>query len=421
MNKTSSVISERMNLMRKSYSLFFYEGYVGVAPTIINLAKIIYLSKHSVTIYATKNDYPPPGDIGKDVEIFYFHKEFKILNFLRETQGKIFIKFKGLVPLIKAIVFAFQSLLIQSNKAKNTVNIGVDLYGSIAALINSYIYKQKFLYLSLELEQKPADFKGVATLVKKLANRAYQNSEAIIIQDEERFNTLSEYYQYHHPKVFYLPNSPLALTDKDLDVNTTNFFREKLNFTQEEFPHIVLQAGMVNDTVCAKSLAKAFASIHNGCALIFHERNTRQEDDLYIESLRQLNSKNLFLSLEPVPYDQIDSIYRSSTIGLTFYKPPKNRYDDFAKIASASGKLPQYLKHGKPVLVSNLPSLSKLINQYQCGIVIENPEDANEIKSALDQIISHYSTYSSNAKTCFEAEFDFGKKMEPVLSFMESL
>jgi len=411
--------------MKKSCSIFFYEGYVGVAPTIINLSKIIEKFGYSVTIYSTQNEYPSPGKIGTDVKVIDFRKEFTLIELLKESKSKILAKFKGLVPVAKAGIFSFQSVidffLNQPKNSQENINIGVDIYGSVAALIKAYIFQEKFLFLSLELGEKPDSFRGFATILKYLTNSAYQKAAAVIVQDEERFESLCDNYQYRHPKVFYLPNSPLGIDEQSPPIDPTNYFREKFNLSEERFPYIALQAGMINGTVHAQTLAKTFLSIDNGCALVLHERQARSEKDAYIESLRQINSQNLFLSLEPLPYDQIDRIYTSSTIGLVFYNPPESARDDFLKIAKASGKLPQYLKHGKPILVSNLPSLKQLVEQYQCGLVIKDPSDSDEMNSALGQILGNYDTYSSNAKACFDAEFDFGKKMEPILSFIENL
>ena len=175
---------------------------------------------------------------------------------------------------------------------------------------------------------------------------------------------------------------------------------------------------MISDYVCSKSLAHAFASIDNGCALMFHGVDQKGLEDPYIQLLQQVNSKNLFLSLNPVPFEQVDQIYASSTIGLAFYA---NMGDNFTKIGMASGKLAFYLKHGKPVLVSNLPSLSQLVEKYKFGIVINEPSNAQEIKLAIDTILGSYNTYSNNAKLCFKAEFDFETKIKPILSFMDSL
>jgi len=408
--------------MVKSVSIFFYEGYIGVSPTIINLTKFFDNYGYSVTIYATKNDYPEPGELGEKVEIFYFNKKFKLIDWFQQSNVKILAKIKGLVPVFKLGIFSFQSLMRNLElRAKTTINIGVDIYGSAAALINFYIFKQKFLFLSLELKEKPEDYKGLAIILKNLAYSAYQKSECVVVQDEDRFEILCKHYKYRHPKVFYLPNSTFALDEQNLNLDSPNFFREKFNLTQEKFPYIILQAGMINKTVCAKPLAEAFASLDNGYALIFHERAARQTTDSYIELLRQVNSKNLFLSLEPLPYDQIDKIYASSTIGLVFYQPSKDTNDNFLKIAKASGKLPQYLKHSKPILVSDLPSLSNLVEEYQCGLVIKDPSDSKEINLAIEQILSNYNIYSSNAKACFKAEFDFSKKMEPILNYIKNL
>jgi glycosyltransferase involved in cell wall biosynthesis len=134
--------------------------------------------------------------------------------------------------------------------------------------------------------------------------------------------------------------------------------------------------------------------------------------------LREINSNNLFLSLEPLPYEQIDKIYASATIGLAFYKDWDN---NLSQISKASGKLSQYLKHGKPVLVNNLESLSQVVEKYKIGVVIKDPLNTLEIEAAIETILNNYAFYSENTKTCFEEEFDFAKKVKPILAFMADL
>ncbi|MCP2731567.1 hypothetical protein [Limnofasciculus baicalensis] len=398
--------------MNKASSIFFYEGYVGIAPTIINLSKVLDKENYLTTIYGTENTYAEPGELGQNVQIVYFKKGTRLFDILKKKG------FKDIVPLLE---FGFYIIPLirhvfrnKNRKANQRINIGVDIYGSITALFFWFLFRQKFLFLSLELHE-PARFKGISSILGSLVKLACQKSEAILIQDEDRFKTFCQYYEYQHPKVFYLPNSTLAAEDSGSDLAGNNYFREKFNLSQDEFPYLLVQAGMIADAVFAKTLAKTFLSIDNGCGLIFHDRQPRQEDP-YIQSLRQINSRNLFLSLEPLPYDQIDRIYTSPSIGLAFYADLGN---NFTQISMASGKLPQYLKHGKPILVNNLPSLAKLVKQYQIGGVINDPADANEMKSVIEDIINNYDRYSRNAKACFAAEFDFGKKMEPILAFME--
>jgi glycosyltransferase involved in cell wall biosynthesis len=300
---------------------------------------------------------------------------------------------------------------------ENDISIGVDTNGSTLALINAYFFRRSFIYLSLELNH-PNSFKRLARIINVLERLAYKKSKSVIVQDEDRFKTLCEYNQYQHPKVFYLPNSDSSSDFLVQNAPIKNYFKELFNLSEEEFPHIILQAGIINDAVLAKELAHAFTPIRKGCALIFHEREKRKTDDPYIKSLREINSNNLFLSLEPLPYEQIDKIYASATIGLAFYKDWDN---NLSQISKASGKLSQYLKHGKPVLVNNLESLSQVVDKYKIGVVIKDPLNTLEIEAAIETILNNYAFYSENAKTCFEEEFDFAKKVKPILAFMADL
>ena len=274
------------------------------------------------------------------------------------------------------------------------------------------------MFLSLELHD-PNHYQGISSILTFLAKLAAQKSEAIIIQDQDRFQTFCKFYDYHHPQVFYLPNSTLAETDNSKDISksvSANFFRQKFNLDTQQFPYILLQAGMIADAVYSQTLAQTFSQIEDKYALIFHDRSPRQEDP-YIQKLRQTNTHNLFLSLEPVPYNQLDEIYQAADIGLVFYQ---DLSDNFSQIALASGKLPQYLKQGKPILVNNLPSLQVFVEKYQIGQVINDPTDPQEMQMAIAKILDNYEFYQNNALACFSAEFDFGNKAKPLLEFIHN-
>jgi glycosyltransferase involved in cell wall biosynthesis len=298
---------------------------------------------------------------------------------------------------------------------RNSIVIGVDTNGSIASLLNFYLFRRQFAYLSLEI-YPPKYFGKLARIVKCLECLAYRKAECVIIQDEDRFKSLSEFNNYHHhSNVFYVPNSTMSFDDKHQSLTDSNYLRNMLKLSEKEFPYIIIQAGMIGDEVFSQELAYTFRFINNGSALIFHEKEKRDVQEPYIKSLIEINSHNLFLSLDPLPFERIDEVFVSTTIGLAFYR---NIDNNFAQIAKASGKLSFYLKHGKPVLVNNLESLSTLVEKYKIGIVVQNPSDYVEIQSALELILSNYSFYSENAKICFAEEFDFATKIKPFLSYV---
>jgi glycosyltransferase involved in cell wall biosynthesis len=134
--------------------------------------------------------------------------------------------------------------------------------------------------------------------------------------------------------------------------------------------------------------------------------------------LRSINDRNLFLSLDPVPLEDVDEVFASPTIGLAFYRDIDENY---SQIAMASGKLGFYLKHGKPVLVSNNESMRNFIDRTGVGIVISDPADAAEVRAAIAQILAAYDTYSSKARACFEQEFDFARNVLPLVAIFRNM
>lgn len=91
-----------------SCSLFFYEGYDAVAPTIINIVCSLKSLGYSVTIYTIENQYPKLEKIGNKVTVIYFRKAADLP--LGKTIFKILcrIKLGTLVPVIELGIYTLQ-------------------------------------------------------------------------------------------------------------------------------------------------------------------------------------------------------------------------------------------------------------------------------------------------------------------------
>ena len=388
----------------------------------INIAKLLNKSGFEVDIYTSENSkHPAPGKIGDKTKIKLVRSinDAQCINIILQTLRNI--KLWAIAELIEILFFIFQVAFLKKGQpysSQNQINIGVDKKGSILCLLEYYLFNRKFIYLSLEIYPSSAYGKLAAISTNPIACLAYRKAEIIVVQDEDRFKSISEYHHYDHPRVFYLPNSPIdskTSTSNERD----NYFREMLNSSHDKSACIIAHTGMICDLVYCNETAKVFTSIKcNNYVLVFHSSEKREVDEPYIKELRKINSRNLLLSLNPLPYDEIDTIFMSTTIGLVFYKGINN---NFSQIAMASGKLANYLKHGKPVLVSNLESLSRLVHKYKIGIVIQDQTDAVEIESAINTILENYSVYSKNARRCFEVEYDFERKAESLLSHISIL
>jgi glycosyltransferase involved in cell wall biosynthesis len=213
----------------------------------------------------------------------------------------------------------------------------------------------------------------------------------------------------------FLPNAPPGGDRRPQDPPSASFLRERFGLAKDKFPWIVLQAGMISESTFSLDLAKSFRKIERRCALVLHDRIKRKERDRYIQKLRHANQTNLFLSLDPVPIEELDEVYASADVGLAFYRELDA---NFSQISLASGKLAYYLKHGKPVIVSDSASLKTFVESREIGIVVHDPTDPVELESALDTVQREYARFAANARKCFEAELDFDRNVETVLELL---
>lgn len=400
-------------------SIFFFEGYVGLSPTIINLVYSLQNRGYNITIFARENIYESPENLGDKVIVKYFKTLGSI--FFISILIKLLTKHKkhDLIEFLDSIFWFFQILLhtILCKVKTKALFVGIDTYGTITAFLIRKLFGSqiKLVFLSLELNPPKTLF---TRLISKLEKIAFKKSVCLLIQDEDRYKTICEYNQYNHRQYFLIPNSPICQDVKNSDYIKGNFFREKFKLDESKFPYLVVQAGMLNDNVFSKELALAFSNFQdrNRYSLIFHERQTRSENDPYIQEIKKINSKNLFLSLTSVPFNEVSNIFSSITIGLVFYR---NIDKNFSKIAMASGKLSTCLKFGKPVLVNNLDSLSRLVHKYEFGVIINNPSDYQEVYQGLNKIIDNYEFYCQNAKNCFLSEFEVETKVNYFLDFIQ--
>ena len=406
----------------KLFVVYFLEGYIGVAPTVVGLIRELTAVGHQVHVRALPSDYASAVDLPAScrVEIISRLKEHRrgarIYSCLRS------VKLVTLVPFVELAWFSIQCWLADLRMARELrrlrrVDIGIDPRGSILAWGRALLGRSKYICLSLELTS-PALYRRFERLVFWLEGKALKHAAAIVIQDEDRLRSLARYHSPLASRVYFLPNSTGSGGGGAGIPSRENYLRSRLNIDPAEFPFIALHAGMIQDEVYAQELAKAFGQLNTGFALVFHDRIKRSVEEPYIRLLQDHNSTNLFLSLDPVPFDQVDAIFASATVGLVFYRPVN---DNFAEMSLASGKLSFYLKHGVPVVMNSLPALAALNQRYQFGALVKDPGSPAELREALGAIMARYEFHSSNARRCFREEFNFDEKFAPIRAFLESL
>ena len=404
----------------KKITFFFWDGWLDVSPTLLSL--LTYCSKNEFEVdffIRDNNDFELNS-------IEYFNSK-KIRFYKIETKNKltkiflIFISnFESIIRLTKNRVvlkilyqliyqFKYLSNFIELKKFQSKVNRYEIKSNQIGIFIDPHIlfscakklkdFDRKF-YLSLEILSKSDSKYDWHNKMLKNKESYLINSkiDLIIIQDEIRLKQLCQTLNLSKAiNSFFLPNS-IFKEQNDLK---SNFFREKFSLNKNDT--VLLAAGMISEYVSSLEIAKVMGRQVkiNNIKTIFHNRIINDFDVDYIDKIRKFSNEKVFLSLEPVPFNELYKVYSSIDIGLVIYNTKINDLN-YTEIGSASGKLFQFIKHGKPVICSNLNGLSDIVKKYKLGVVINS---LDEITDAVLKIKNNYNFYSESSIYAFNNYF----------------
>lgn len=398
-------------------AVIFFEGYLGVSPTVLNLARSLADSGYRVILYVSPTAYPAAGRLSDGIEVEEIQPP-RLVNLLRGLRGPVLARLGRLSHWLQFAWFAqaiVRHMRGERRRARRRpVCVGVDLWGGVVAALLRTLLDLRYVFLSLEVKKDPRSFTGLRRGWGWLARDSFRRAEAVIAQGADRFEVLRQQYGWTHPTLLSLPNGPRA--HGSAGTASPGLLRARLAIPIDR--RIALQAGMICPTTCSEQLARGFRELRDW-ALVLHERHARSPEDPYLQLLRKRNSQNLFLSLQPVAYDDLPRLIADATIGLAFYAAGPEDLN-FYNI-SASGKLPHYLAQGKPVLVSGQPSLMEIVEEFKCGLAIRDPADGDELRAALESLTLSYEAFAANARECFRVRFDFDTGARIVIQKLDQL
>ncbi|MCI9843883.1 hypothetical protein [Flavobacterium pectinovorum] len=410
--------------MSKKIGIIFWDGWLGVAPTLISIIEYFAEKNNEVFVYLRDDDE-------FDLSIIETFDQEKVTvcripskgNFLQKkmihTFARILVKVKNWhlisVERCDQILYNLEQLKsyldisnfskqIQKKQEKSfDLTFCVDTLGLFVHK-KSRMKSEKIINLSLELLY---DLKGNKEWLNKLIKkneREYLKSKVLftLIQDTFRWQAYKKINNIEHDRFLLLPNSTRKSSVND-KIQKSDFFYKKFNLDSETT--IVLSAGMICDEVCSYEIAQAAGDYNfkSKTKIIFHNRIKNDRiGQSYLENVRVAGKDNLCLSLDPVAFSELHKIFNSAHIGLVIYKTD-NIDENFNSIGAASGKLYQYIKYGLPIIVSKLEGLEKIVEDHNIGITVNSPI---EIPIAIEKIITNYQYYSNNARMAFEKKLN---------------
>jgi glycosyltransferase involved in cell wall biosynthesis len=403
-------------------AIFFWEGYLGVAPSLINAIRLLVTEGYHVDIVTrrpTFGEFAPIPTFPTGVRIWTegvrselpsgtvvssCKDEFDQVRLRKYIPKIVRDRLRRYWQLTHFVLFSLRS--VQGKKYK--CFIGVDMHGLVTAFFACLFKKVPIIYWSLEI-QFLRDFKdGCRRLVKRLERICHRQAAFMVIQDLERASSLIRENKIRNPKTVIVPNGPLGWPRSE----TSDFFQKKFSISPDR--RIVLHLGMISPEVLSLEIASEASNWNEDLVLVFHERAQRAQTDPYIKQVQQAGCGKVLFSLEPVPYDALDCVVMSGHIGLVFYR--KELGPNWSEMAGASGKLAHYLRCGLPVICLDLPGFVKVVNEYQCGICVSEP---GAIQAAAEAIFRDYEFYRTNALKCYAQSYEFGRHFREVLQKIE--
>ena len=416
----------------KRIALFAVMTGVESSPSVVNLVKSLAREGYIVDLFSPYSSKEARGYSYENVNLYFdgglrkngkpkITKQVFNFNLIGRCLSALYrsIKLHGIKAGIFYAIFIARYLTLLSHVysvikgRKYICFIGVEKEGLVTADLVNYD-EVPLIYYSLELyySARPGIVGGLRfNILKELEAMAHHNAMATIIQDEDRAKVLFEYNKVSKDKqkTLYLPVSMLGETFKE----RTDFFNRRLGIPRDK--KILLQLGMIASARMSLEIAKSAQDWPEDWILVMHGHffeNTEHQ-------VRELNKKgNIFVSETKVPFHDMPKVVASAHIGLVFYKNLKQDYYNNYYIGSSSGQLAHHLQCGIPIITLNIPSLRRVVDEYQCGLAVN---DVDSIPEAANIIFSKYEFYRENAFRCFEARYRFDKHFRNISQFIKPL
>lgn len=320
---------------------------------------------------------------------------------------------KPLLSVWEAFFLSYPNLLRGLARARRIAKrheyvalIGAEALGLAMASMVAKRARTPVIYWCLELWIKSETHTLMHRSIKALEQRFHPGVSATILPTAEWGPILARENGVDLSAALVIP----ATARGPAFAATSNMIRARLEIPDDQL--VALYAGSLAPWALARELAQAAHEWPAGVTLVLHGWG----DPTYLDEVRKhVDNDRVRLSLDRLPYHEIDSLIASADVGLAFYR---NDIMARAQIGTASGKIGQYLKCGVPVVASDQPGLAERFAPYPAGLTVHSPE---EIGEAMRRIKPDLAKYREGARHCFKSEYDFDVHMVPLLKTLEDL
>ncbi|NND72209.1 MAG: glycosyltransferase [Rhodothermales bacterium] len=251
---------------------------------------------------------------------------------------------------------------------------------------------------------------------KPLKQAFWRKIESIAIADCAHVFTVSESISTHIAKLHGVKSPTVIWNAPDLESQKPGNLDLK-NIVQPLDGPIILHNGQIRRGRGCLNLVRAFKHTNNA-ALVFMGSGPLKTDAQQIA--RETKCADRVFFVDPVPPDQVVSATSTANIGVTLLE---NTCLNHA--LALPNKLFEYCAAGIPVLGSNLPEISRMIQTHEIGATVdpENIEDIGkkllDLENAPDQL-KHWSSRTAAFTETFGWKRASQAFLEPFLRLLKA-
>lgn len=358
-------------------------SYLFVSPSLLNAADLLARAGYEVDVFGYESDkLPAPHFNSKMIHLYLFppNKSSRYIPLILQAQAWRAKFLSGVWQYCKNYHYEFV--------------IAVDQECLFAATILKRFLKAPVVYYSLELSTPSILTRWglrnkLLEIIEAWCNRHVKNT---IVQDERRSAWLIEHHKIDRNTLLIVPNSPLGLP-----VNIRHdYWHRKYQLTKDK--KVLLQAGLFGYSRFSIELAKVAQEWPADWVLVLHGFDLSND---YLDHLKKyVQTGRVYLSMDLVPFEQLDELYSSADIGLSLYR---NVDDNVYHMAS--GKVAHYLRCGVPVITANFPNLIETVRDTGSGYCIAEP---SQVYDAARQIFANYQAYCEKARSVYLEKLEYG-------------
>jgi len=306
-------------------------------------------------------------------------EEFSIESIVLSSRKMTFLP--AVVRHIFSLIEFYIKTLVRAGKIKPDLIHCNDILALPIGVLIKLIKGSKLVYDAHELESnKNGQSRFEGGLVLFIEKRLWRFVDALLVVSP----SIDTWYQQNIGKkqTLVVLNSPLIEKHSRVD---SSYLRHKFGIAEDK--KIFIYVGMVMSGRGIELIVDAFKKGNTNAALVVLG-NGEMLDALKRKSV---SAQNIFFH-ERVPHEQVVEVAKSADFGLCLIE--NISLSDFYSLPN---KLFEYIFAEVPVLASNFPDISFLVNKHNLGLCVEL--DAESISQAMTKICDDELKFSINTKS----------------------